>query len=399
MNKLRILLRNQSTVAKWAYGVMALTLIASFVRGLEKWLRDKPEWFYYRKFVELPLVEAVGPDKAIFGYLPGCKALLSPFVLTEPLGYIIFALLNVAACLGILILVHKNYTRPHQPPISLLWLALCTAVPIWFSLQNNQLMAPALFLTLCAFSRLRKGQNIQMGVFMAFAVLLKTLPLAVMMFPLALRRWKAILATGLILGFLSLGLATLTDGFNDSFWMHLSWPNQVSEQNPFNGLDEGSSPKSLGINQSPAAEMVRLIQWSGIYELKYLYWMLVGVSLVGMLALSILPMDSDDIYWSRIGGWLAWVSFSAPFGRYYYLLFLVPAIYQLGLRVMDKSPRWRYLSLTILTILSFSLLGARGGSLFYAFAVGITIYAYLIVEITIYIRQRRSNFRRSAHTD
>jgi len=216
--------------------IMACAVLAGLGRGVGKWLKNEPEWSYYRQLVYQPLAEVCGPDKPIFGYLPGIKNLLAPFVLTEPAGYVLFALFNALACIGIYLFVHRHFTDAENNPIprgtSLLWLSICSAIPSWFALQNNQLVAPAVFLTLLAFSQVAQKRDILAGIVFALAIVLKTLTLPALLFPLLCRRWGVIVATTVSLVILSIGSDCMTEGMHGGIRNHLAWPSQVIAQTP-----------------------------------------------------------------------------------------------------------------------------------------------------------------------
>lgn len=386
MKKRTVLFAREETALRTAlpYFVLACAVLAGLGRAVGQWLKGKPEWSYYRQFVRQPLAEATGPDKPIFGYLPGSKALLAPFVWAEPLGYILFALLNALACVGIFFLIYRHFAAAGRSPLprglSLLWLSICSAVPIWFALQNNQLIAPAVFLTLLAFSLLAQRRDILAGVVFAFAVMLKTLPLPALLFPLICRRWGTVLTAGVSLAVLSVGLASLTEGVGGGIQSHVDWPSQVIAQSPLNALTKGAEPHSFYSNQSPAAEVVRLARATGI---KQLVWVHVAVVFASLLALAVCSMRpaSERLYWYKVGGWLAWIAYAAPFGRYYYLLFLVPALYVLGLRAFARYGGKCPICWTLLTLLSMLLMVARSHNPLYATASLLILILFLTVLI------------------
>jgi len=131
--------RRNIWVARVAYGLVACAILAGINRGIGKWCQGGVEWFHWKNLVYEPLADATGAEKPIFGYLPGFKALLVPFVRTGPIGYFVFALLNGLSCLGIVKLIYSHFTVHDRSPLALLWLSICSAVPIWFALRNNQI--------------------------------------------------------------------------------------------------------------------------------------------------------------------------------------------------------------------------------------------------------------------
>ncbi len=150
---------------RWlAYALILLGLIAGSAIGFNQFRDGKPEWSYYRVLAEKPLAESTGPEKMLFGYLPGCRAIVMPFVKYEPIGYILFALINVGACAAIMALIRVRFTPVEKrTPATLLWLAAAFSIPAFFTLQNNQMVAPAVLLSLCAFTFLDNKRDVLFG--------------------------------------------------------------------------------------------------------------------------------------------------------------------------------------------------------------------------------------------
>lgn len=361
-----------------AFGVIGLSVLAGMIRATGQWVKDRPEWLYYRELVNTNLLDAMGPESPIFGYLPGFKALLIPFVATEPFGFFAFLLLNVLSCIGILVFVRTHFGSDRRDANGLLWLAFCSAVPIWFTLQNNQLVAPSVLLTLLTFSCMWKGREWSAGLLLVLAVLIKTLPLPILAFPLVRRQWRTVLVAGVALPVFSVGLAALTDGIDASVQSHIRWPEQVMAQDPAKLLD-GAEPNSFGSNQSPSAEVVRLAR---SLDIELLVWLPKALSIAALFFLAYLSIKRQAdkaTFWSHAAAWLAWVAFAAPFGRYYYLLFIVPAAYCLGLTVFRRFPRQQRLWRVALCVVSLSLLAARGNNPVYALASSIILVLYLLL--------------------
>jgi len=363
-----------------AYGIIALAILAGMLRATGKWVAGKPEWMYYTRLVDQKLLDAMGPDKPIFGYLPGFKALLIPFVATEPAGFFVFLLLNALSCAGTLWLVFTHFTARRGDAVAFLWLALCSAVPVWFVLQNNQLVGPAVFLTLLAFLAMRKGREWSAGLLIALAILVKTLPLPLLAFPLVRRQWRTVMTAMIAAPVLSVALAALTDGLDASVASHIRWPAQVMAQNPEKLIVEKTEPSSFYSNQSASAELIRLASAFDLVQLVWLPKVVAGVSLLILIAFSAKRREEDAVFWSCVAGWFAWVAFAAPFGRYYYLLFIVPAVYRIGLSVFAHFPDGRNLWLVALCIVSLSLLGARGHNPLYALATSVSLFLHLFLQ-------------------
>lgn len=314
------------------YLPFVLGLLAGAIRAINKWADGEPEWSYYRAFVYQTLEKATGPDEKLFGYLPGAKALLTPFVRLEPAGYFVFLILSVASCVGIFILLRKSIQRPHFQSQRLkadFWLSICMAAPTYLAIQNNQIVSFSLFFLLCAFAAARKARHAQAGIFFANACLIKTLPLAASAFLILTGRWRSLFWGLMLLLMLSLGFATWTDGYWASYVHHRNWPEQVTEQNPMEVL-EGDVPFSFDVNQSPTAYIMQLSMAFDISVIAYIWQFVFWMSLCFICVLTLVKKNAENGYWVKAAAWLAWIAFAAPFGRYYYLLFCVPAWYLLG---------------------------------------------------------------------
>ena len=344
--------------------VCALTV--GMVMGTRKWMQHQPEWAYYENYVKKPLVETSGPQKGMFGYLPGCRAVLSVFVTTQPLGYFVFAVFNAGCCLGVVRMVYKRQVDGAGEPRAGLWLALCSAVPIVFALQNNQLVAPAVYLSMLAMTMATRGKEKSAGLLFALGVLLKTLPLPMLMFALVARRWRMVVVAGLSLGLGSLLLAAWTDGWRESVDSHLRYPAQVAAQSPVLALKPETTPRSFHHNRSPGAELARLARATGVPAVAWLHPVLAVLSLAGLVVLSVRGGAAAHLFWPRLTAWLAWVACAAPFGRYYYLLFLVPAIHAAGLWVLARAGTRRNACLAVLGVLSMLMILTRSPNPSYA---------------------------------
>lgn len=314
------------------YFPFVLGLVAGSIGALRKWVVGKPEWCYYRMMVGETLEKATGPDEKLFGYLPGAKALLTPFVRLEPAGYYLFLLLSVVSCLGVFIVLRKSIQKPifqRQRLKADLWLSICLAAPTYLAIQNNQLVSFSFFFLLCAFAAARNQWGRSAGILFAFAALVKTLPLVASGFLVLTGRWRSVFWGLALLVVFSFGLAAWTDGSTASYALHRIWPSQVSEQNAMEIL-EGDVPFSFDVNQSPSSQMVRLAMVFDTVAIAYVWQFVFWASLCALCLFTLLKRDFEGGYWIKAAAWLAWIAFAAPFGRYYYLLFCVPLWYLLG---------------------------------------------------------------------
>lgn len=358
--------------------VLALGLVAGFGSGIRKWILDKPDWSYFRNYALNPLAETSGPDKMMFGYLPGFRALLTPFATTGAPGFLLFAVLNAASCAAVLILIRRREKAGHAEPLAGMWLAVCSLVPVVFALQNNQIVAPAVYLALIGLALAERGRWSRGGAVFALGVLMKSLPLPLLGYAVLAGQWRftVMAVAALVLG--SFGLATLTDGWKESLRHHRAYPAQVSAQNPLRAVDPATAPESFGNNRSPGAEIVRLARAVGQPRLAWAHVLLAAGSLVILSLLTLRGGAHPDLAWPRLAAWLAWVAAAAPFGRYYYLLFLVPAFYAVGLHLLSRCGRHRKVCFAGLTVVSLALLITRSPNQGYAiFSVAMLTAAIL----------------------
>lgn len=219
-------------------------------------------------------------------------------------------------------------------------------MPVLFALQNNQIVAPAVYLSMLALTLAERGKEKSAGAWFALGVLLKSLPLPILAFPLLMRRWRMVATACLALGLGSLGLATWTDGWAQSLKHHLAYPAQVLAQSPARAADPTvTPPRSFHHNRSPGAELTRLARATGIKAIAFLHPVFVLGTLALLAVLTVHGGTGSHLFWPRLTAWFAWVAAAAPFGRYYYLLFLLPAIYTAGCWALEKSGKDRSLCL------------------------------------------------------
>ncbi len=324
---------------KWqtAIQVLALALFVAALalgvgRATRKWRHNRSEWCYWRMFVEQPMHEVFGAEKPLYGYLPGAKALFIPFVATGVAGFLAFAVVNAGSCVGIVMLLARRMRLGDgtRSPLAIAWLLLCCSVPSYFAIQNNQVVAPAVFLSLLAFTFLERKHPVLAGCVLAAAALVKTVPVALFLLPLLLRSWLTSLVAVLALIFLSLGLSAATEGVADSVRYHVGWPAQVLAQDPTVSKDEGGPDRSRGVNESPTAEIARLVDATGTKIWVWGFRGILAVSTALLIAASVAAPGNAVGFWHKVAAWMAWVPFASPFGCYYYLLFSAPAWFALG---------------------------------------------------------------------
>ncbi|MDX2175605.1 MAG: glycosyltransferase 87 family protein [Candidatus Sumerlaeia bacterium] len=355
----------RSTAPLW------IAMAGASAEAVSKHARGRPEWSHYRDFVHDPLAVATGPDKDLFGYLPGAKALLTPFVESEPFGFALFLALNLCAVAGIF-LIGARCLLPATEDRALCahrlwWLSVCLAVPAYFTVQNNQLVAFTVFLSMLSFALLARGIQFTAGGLLAGAILVKTLPLALVgLGVLRGRWWFAATAVSLALASTFL-LGALTDGWASTLYHHLAWGRMVALQHPLETFASGR-PLSMSDNQSPLAYMVELSVWLDSPGVAAAAALAMQVSGVALLAATALLAGRREAHWKLFAVWLAWLAWATPFGRYYYALFWVPLWYMMAGRgaINLRSPAVLWYALPLGTLL------ARGGNPTYAVVATVT---------------------------
>jgi hypothetical protein len=127
----------------------------------------------------------------------------------------------------------------------------------------------------------------------------------------------------------------------------------VAAQSPVKAADPAQKPpRSFHHNRSPGAELARLARATGIKAMAFLHPVLAVGSLAFLAFLTVRGGTVEALFWPRLTAWFTWVAAAAPFGRYYYLLFLLPAIYTVGWLALEKSGKHRNLCLAGLAVAS-----------------------------------------------
>lgn len=394
-----------------AFLPLAVALVAGAIVAVGRWNSGEPEWSYYRTLARLPLAESTGPDEKLFGYLPGARALIAPFVWTEPVGFFAFLAASVASCVGAAFVLRRARpvrsvaARPgeisasasplerllHDRLLADLWLSCCLCAPIYFALHNNQLVSFGFALALAALARAgRLGgaasgahdaspearADLAVGALLAIGALFKTLPILLAGFLFLSGRRRAAFATAGILAALGFSLAAFTDGPRASLDAHLAWIPMVTQQDPTRVL-EGDVPWSFDVNQSALAYAVRLaVALDSDLPVR-------GARAAGTLAVAVLALATFRARRDRsrdlafVAAWMAWIAFAAPFGRYYYLLFCVPTWILAGPPSRASGPHWR-LPFWGAPFLAFT---AGAGNPTYAIYTGLTLALALWIAL------------------
>lgn len=352
-------------------------------RAATKWSRVEPEWAYYRDFVFQSLAFATGPDEKLFGYLPGAKALLTPFVRTEPLGYFVFLALSVAAIFILFDLIERCFLPPAPDAAGVrrrvFRLSVCLAAPSFLALQNNQLVSFSVCLAAAGVVLAFRNKARTAGLTLGVAILLKSLPLPLLGLLVLTGRFRAAFYALLAVGALSFSLASITDGIGPAIDNHIEWPHMVSEQNPLETF-EMDVPRSLEANQSPLAFATKLAVWSGFSGLAFMTQGLVFLSLGALAVATFLLRQKPETRWLLAVVWMAWLPWAAPFGRYYYILYCAPLWCVAAADLRVKSPLL-WLPLLVLPATPLFMLGHNPAFALVSlatFAIGLGMLARLI---------------------
>ena len=87
--------------------VLAVVIAAGALSGFQSAIQGQPEWCYWEALATQPWPEVVGPDKMLFGYLPGFAVLIRPFITLfqkENIKRILYGSDGICACS-----FHGNY--------------------------------------------------------------------------------------------------------------------------------------------------------------------------------------------------------------------------------------------------------------------------------------------------
>lgn len=356
-----------------------LSLLAGGFTAFDKGLSNKPDWSYYRKFINSPLIEITGHDKALFGYLPGTKGLFAPFILMGQFDLVFFVFFNIFfSILFFWLLVNKvviNY-RNKSFTNSLMWISICVAMPVYFAIHNNQLVVPSVTLVILGMVCIQKERDVMAGILLAISALFKSFTIPIFILPMLLGRWKATIIAFLAVLCISFSLASFTDGFETSVAMHARWISQILAQSSENVVYKHNTPSSFLDNQSVRAEVVRLAITYKIPWIVSLH-MLVYFFLTGLLFfLTLKNRTTTGIsFWIIVSVWMSWIAYAVPFGRYYYLIFIVPILITTSIPKIVDFRGFQALLWIILILSAIS----RGGTPVYAMVTSITMIMSLLI--------------------
>jgi len=345
--------------------LLLIGIVAGIWRAWQKGIAGRPEWSYWQQLATQSWQDVAGADTAIFGYLPGFALLVKPFFLLGPLGLPIFLLLNALCAAGIVIMLRRHFRLGGEDAHPAL--LLMTAIALFLGLQNNQVVIPSMFLTMVGYFSIMNHSK-RGAVALALAVLIKTLPATLFLLLTLIGRLRLAIATGLILGLLSLSLTAISEGWSVSFDAHLGFLEQVSAQNPNRALTDAQEPRSLSDNTSLSAAVVQLAPALGDTLPRILNLAIFLGSLALACYLSFASSRRLDNAPMVLALWLSWTIMAAPFGRYYYLVFLLPAWWALW----PKEPANGYAPLLLgaLWFVALLPLASRSGSIFLVIVIG-----------------------------
>jgi len=346
--------------------LLLVGIVAGIGRAWQKAIAGRPEWSYWQQLATQSWQDTAGADKEIFGYLPGFALMVKPFFLLEPLGLVVFLVLNAMCGIGIIIVLRRHFQPDGESAHPAL--LLMTAIALFLGLQNNQVVIPSMYLTLVAYFSIVNHSK-RGAVALALAILIKTLPATLFLLLTLIGRLRLAIVAALVLGILSFSLAGISDGWRSSLDAHLGFVEQVSAQNPNRALTETQAPRSLADNTSLSAAVVRLAPDLGNTLPRILNLGIFLGSLALACYLSFVSSRRLDNAPMVLALWLSWTIMAAPFGRYYYLVFLLPAWWLLW----PKAPAGGYSSSALLGALWFIALlplASRSGPVFLVLVVG-----------------------------
>lgn len=324
----------QDALRRWSLGPLPrlgwfFVLILAVTAAWSAWVKgtgNTPEWTYHRLAAQ-PVFEG-GLSIHNAGYLPGFAGFIAPFFrLPDPIGLALFIALGWLLCAVTVGLLYRDYWRADASRLGTgfsPWLAVWMILPLWLGVRNNQVMVWMMAPLLLAFAPSRDRRFGTNGALIAFAAVVKTLPLTLIPFLVVRRRLRLAVAAVLLSAMLSFLLAGWHFGWAESLQLHLDWPANAGGQDPLNALGAGGEPRFFSDNMSARAWIVRSATWIGAGAAR---WAAEGL-LYGSFVLT------GWMTWRRSGQrgmqrdlalWLAWIALASPFGRYYYTCMLLPA--------------------------------------------------------------------------
>jgi len=323
VNKSRIL---DATGLTLACGVA----VAGAVRAWQKGMANEPEWAYHKAAASTIFEGGLSVHNP--GYLPGFSALMRPFfLLSEGVGLALFIALALVASWFLFRLVWRECAQlaPEMRRTPGAWHWVWFAAPLYFAIQNNQVMTQMMLFVVVGFLLLRSGRWVWGASALSLSVAIKTFPITLGLYLLLKRRWREAITFGVLAGATTVLLGSLVYGPAESIDLHLAWPGKVGGQEPANLL-RGEEPRFFDDNQSVAAWIVRAAPWIGsTTALVVRYAMFWGSLLITAYAYLRSRTSSKkargDLHWDDLALWIAWIVFASPFGRYYYAVMLLPA--------------------------------------------------------------------------
>ncbi len=330
MNKSRY---HKATGLILAYGVA----VAGVLRAWTKGMANEPEWAYHRAAASINFEGGLSVHNP--GYLPGFSALMRPFfLLPEGIGLALFIALGLIASFFLFRIVWRECAQldPDMPSTPGAWHFVWFAAPLYFAIQNNQLMTQMMLFIVFGFLLLRAGHWLWGVGALSLAVVIKTFPITLGLYLLLARRWRDAVLLGICAVSATVLLGSMVYGFQDSLNLHLAWPGKVGGQEPANLL-RGDVPHFFGDNMSVAAWIVRGAPWIGSTTALITRYFLFWASLIATVWTLLRSRSSRGLHWDDLSLWLAWIVFASPFGRYYYAVMLLPALVRLAHPTESRS--------------------------------------------------------------
>lgn len=304
--------------------LVALVARTAWDKGWER----LPEWYYWGYAANYP--DESGLEGLRNGYLPGISALLKPFfVVPEWLGLMSFIGLNLVSAAVLLALLWRevygelDYPFGRRPsPWHVVWLA----APLYLAIRINQLMVPMMALAVIGLVYVRRGRTLEGSLALALSGVVKTLSFPLGLLLLLKRKYVCAVLFGILAGAISLALASGFYGPKLAFELHLDLPFGIARENPSRALGpDGEPPESFDNNKSASAWIVKGEPYLGTALSRGLLVVVFWGTLLPVSYVVFRRRSDPEPAWQDVALWLAWTAFAAPFGRYYYVLLLLPA--------------------------------------------------------------------------
>lgn len=312
-------------------GAASILLILARPVGLDlKVYREGAQALLQGADLYAPTLGPVGDPGLPFTYPPIAALLFAPLLVVPfPVAYWIMSAATVAATHLLVcdLAVRWSVLGSRATHAWVLTPFVLVTSPYLDTLTYGQINV--LLMGVCYFGLTRAGRGWAFGVAVGLSAAIKLTPLALLLLPLLLWRWRAILGAGIV--FISLQLATLVafPKLTTAYWGSVIWdPSRVGNVDHIDNLSLRGVVERLGgptwIWAVAAAVMVAV---SAVAIYRRRHWdpvLLVGFAAAGMLLISPISWVHHFVWWPlMLAAWVGVARPGVPYGSLWSILLVV----------------------------------------------------------------------------